>query len=54
MGPFHIRVLRSYIHHKSVIAVENSIACEGYESTRHAGTNNVILLPENVNQMMGI
>ena len=32
-----------------VIAVENLTACEGYESTRHAGANNVILLPENVN-----
>ena len=29
-------------------------ACEGYESTRHVGANNVILLPENVNRMMGL
>ena len=37
-----------------VIAAENSTACEGYESTRHAGANNVILLPENVNRIMGL
>ena len=29
-------------------------ACEGHESTRHAGANNIILLPENVNRMMGL
>ena len=28
--------------------------CEGYESTRHAGANNVILQPDNVNRMMGL
>ena len=37
-----------------VIAAENFTACSSYESTRHAGANNVILLPENVNQMMGL
>ena len=36
-----------------VIAAENSTACEDHESTRRAGTNNVILLPENVNRLMG-
>ena len=36
-----------------VIAAENLTAREGYESTRHAGANNVILLPENVNRMIG-
>ena len=35
------------------IAAENSTACEDHESTRRAGANNVILLPENVNRMMG-
>ena len=33
-----------------MIAAENLTACEGYESTRRAGANNVILLPENINQ----
>ena len=28
-----------------VIAAENLTTCEGYESIRHADTNNVILLP---------
>ena len=37
-----------------VIAAENLTACEGYESTRHAGANNVILLQENVNRLMGL
>ena len=37
-----------------VIAAENLTACEGYESTRHAGANDDILLPENVNRMMGL
>ena len=37
-----------------VIAAENSIAFEGHKSTRHTGANNVILLPENVNRMMGL
>ena len=37
-----------------VIAAENSTACEDHESTRRAGANNVILLPENVNRMMGL
>ena len=37
-----------------VIAAENLTACEGYESTRHVGANNVILLQENVNRMMGL
>ena len=36
-----------------VIVVVNSTACEAYESTRHGDAHNVILLPENVNQMMG-
>ena len=33
---------------------DNLTACEGYESTRHAGANNVILLQVNVNRMMGL
>ena len=37
-----------------VIAVENSTACEEHESTRRAGAKNVILLPENVNRLMGL
>ena len=37
-----------------VIAVENSTACEGHESTKRAGANNVILLPENVSRTMGL
>ena len=37
-----------------VIAAENLTACKGYESTRHTGTNDVILLTENVNRMMGL
>ena len=37
-----------------VIAAENSTACEDHESTRRTGTNNVILLPENVNRMMAL
>ena len=37
-----------------VIAAENLTACEGYESIRHAGANNVILPLENVNRMMGL
>ena len=37
-----------------VIAAENSTACEDHESTRRAGAKNVILLPENVNRMMGL
>ena len=37
-----------------VIATENSTACEGHESTKRVGANNVILLPENVNRMMGL
>ena len=37
-----------------VIAAENSTACEDHEYTRRAGANNVILLPENVNRMMGL
>ena len=37
-----------------VITAENSTACEYYESTRHAGSNNVILLSENVIRMMGL
>ena len=37
-----------------VIATENSTACEGYKSTRRASANNVIILPENVNRMMGL
>ena len=37
---------------KRVIAAENSTACEGHESTKRAGENNVILRPENVNWMM--
>ena len=37
-----------------VIAAENSTACEDHESTRRAGANNVILLPENVNRIMGL
>ena len=37
-----------------MIAAENSTACEGHESTRRAGVNNVILLPVNVNRMMGL
>ena len=37
-----------------VIATENSTACEDHESTRRADANNVILLPENVNRMMGL
>ena len=36
------------------IASENLKACEGYESTRHAGANNVIFLLENVNRMIGL
>ena len=37
-----------------MIVAENLTSSEGYESTRHAGANDVILLPENVNQMMGL
>ena len=37
-----------------VIAVENSTACEEHESTRCTGAKNVILLPENVNRLMGL
>ena len=37
-----------------VIAAENSTACKGYESTRYACANDVILLPENANRMMGL
>ena len=37
-----------------MIAAGNLTACEGYESTMHAGANDVILLPENVNRMMGL
>ena len=37
-----------------VIVAKNLTAYEGYESTRHAGSNNEILLPENVNQMMSL
>ena len=37
-----------------VIASENLTVYEGYESTRHTGSNDVILLPENVNRMMGL
>ena len=37
-----------------VIAAENSTACKDHESTRRAGANNVILLSENVNRMMGL
>ena len=33
---------------------ENSTACEEHESTRRAGAKNVILLPENVNRLMGL
>ena len=36
------------------IAAENLTACAGYESTRHVGANDVILLPDNVNRMMGL
>ena len=39
---------------RRVIAAENSTASEGYESIGHAGANNVIPLPENVNRMMGL
>ena len=35
-------------------AAENSTAGEGHESTRRAGANNVILIPENVNWIMGL
>ena len=37
-----------------VIAAENSTACEGHESSRRAGANNVILLSKNVNRMVGL
>ena len=37
-----------------VIAAENLTACEGYESTRHACANDVILLSETVNRMMDL
>ena len=37
-----------------VIVAENLTACDSYESTRHAGENDVILLLENGNQMMGL
>ena len=46
------RHIHTYIH--IYIAAENLTACEGYEPTRHAGANNVILLQENVNRMMGL
>ena len=37
-----------------MIATENLIACEGYESTRHAGANDVILLSENINRILDL
>ena len=37
-----------------VIAAENLTASEDHVSPRRAGANNVILLPENVNRMMGL
>ena len=37
-----------------VIAAGNLTASEGYESTRHAGANNIILQQENVNRMIGL
>ena len=43
-----------YTQLRHVIAAENLTACEGYESTRHAGANDIIFLPENVNRMMGL
>ena len=39
---------------QGVITADNLTACEGYVSTRHDGANDVILLLENVNRMMGL
>ena len=36
------------------IVCENNSICEGHKSTKRAGANNIILLPENVNRMMGL
>ena len=45
---------RIYTRLQHVVATENLTACEDYESTRYAGANNGIFLPENVNQMMDL
>ena len=37
-----------------VIAAENLTTYKGYEPTRHAGANDIILLSKNVNRMMAL
>ena len=39
---------------RRVIAAENLTACVDYESKRDSDANDVILLPENINRMMGL